>query len=147
MLREKSGLWALRDMTNIREDGDKMGRVGGKEKDPGKRQRRNSLILVVSLLAVFFIFYVVQRLNTPKDSLKAVIQIDGKTVHTMDLGKDDEYVAGDPDGDYNIVIVKDGCVMVQEANCANQVCVKTGQIQNEGEVIACLPHKMIIYLE
>ncbi len=134
-------------MRNDREDGDKMGRADGKEKDPGKRQRRNSVILAVLLVAVFFIFYMIQRMNTPKDSLKAVIQIDGKTVHTMDLDKDAEYVAGDPDGDYNIVIVKDGCVMVREANCANQVCVKTGQIQNEGEVIACLPHKMIIYLE
>lgn len=118
-----------------------------KEKRTGMHQRRNSVILAISLVIVFFIFYMIQRMQPREDSLRAVIQLDGKTVHTMPLDRDEEYVVGDLDGNYNIVTVKDGSVMVQEANCANQVCVKTGQIRYEGEVIACLPHKMIIYLE
>ncbi len=110
-------------------------------------QRRNSVILVLTLAAVFIIFYLVQRSMSGGEHLTAVIQIDGETVHKMPLDKEDEYIAGKPDGDYNIVIVKDGSVMIREANCKNQVCVKTGEIRNEGEVIACLPHKLIIYIE
>ena len=70
-----------------------------------------------------------------------------KKVHEMDLDTDAEYRAVTDQGDYNVVIVKDRAVMVREADCANQVCVKTGWIHNPGEVIACLPHKLIIYLE
>ncbi len=129
------------------ESGERMAGQKGSERTSVGKQRRNSVILAVFLIAVFLVFYMIQRFQTKEDSLKAVIQIDGKTVHTMDLDRDETYTAGDPEGDYNTIVVKDGTVMVEESNCANQVCVKTGQIRNEGEVIACLPHKMIIYLE
>ncbi len=112
-----------------------------------KMQRRNSVILIVALLAAFLLFYMIQKMTAPDSGLNAVIQIDGETVHTMDLDVDAEYTAGDLDGDYNIVVVKDGSVSVREADCANQVCVKTGQIRYPGEVIACLPHKLIIYIQ
>lgn len=53
---------------------------------------------------------------------------------------------GDEEKDYNIVEVKDGYVSVTEADCADLICVRTGKIQNQGDVIACLPHKLIIYI-
>ena len=38
-------------------------------------------------------------------------------------------------------------VRVEEADCKNQICVKTGAIHFPGEVIACMPHRMMIYIE
>lgn len=83
----------------------------------------------------------------PDSGLVAVIQMDGEKIHEMDLDQDAEYTAVTEDGHVNVVVVKDQSVMVREADCANQVCVKTGQIRNPGEVIACMPHRMIIYIE
>ena len=40
--------------------------------------------------------------------------------------------------------VKDGKIAVTAANCPDLVCVHTGSISHTGEVIACLPHKLII---
>jgi hypothetical protein len=51
------------------------------------------------------------------------------------------------DGNYNTVVVKDQSVRVEEADCKNQICVKTGAIHFPGEVIACMPHRMMIYIE
>lgn len=111
------------------------------------RQRRNSVILAVGLAAVLFVIYLVQQIKPEKESAKAVVQVDGEIVHTMYLDRDEEYTAKGPDDSYNIIAVEDGSVMVKEANCKNQVCVQTGKICNEGEVIACLPHKLIVYID
>ena len=118
-----------------------------------KKQIRNSILLAVVLAVVFLALYIINRRTPSKEAaaegnaLKAVIQIDGEKVHTMDLDKDAEYRAETADGNYNIVVVKDQSVRVEEADCKNQVCVKTGAIHFPGEVIACMPHRMMIYIE
>ena len=118
-----------------------------------KKQIRNSILLAVVLAAVFLVLFFMTRRTAPEEAvadgnaLKAVIQIDGEKVHTMDLDKDAEYKAETADGNYNTVVVKDQSVWVEEADCKNQVCVKTGAIHFPGEVIACMPHRMMIYIE
>ena len=44
----------------------------------------------------------------------------------------------------NLIVIEDGSVRVTEATCKGQDCVKMGAIDREGEVIACLPHKLLI---
>ncbi len=34
-----------------------------------------------------------------------------------------------------------------QADCHDKICVKTGAISQKGEVIACLPHKLIIEIK
>lgn len=112
-----------------------------------RRQHRNTVILIVSLAAVFLVLCLFQTRFTQDSGLTAVIQMNQKKVHTMDLDRDDEFTVRTDDGHYNIVVVKNHSVMVRESDCPNQVCVKTGQIRFSGEVIACLPHSLIIYIE
>ena len=118
-----------------------------------KKQIRNSILLAVVLGVCFLALYIMNRRTPPEktvaegNALKAVIQIDGEKVHTMDLDKDAEYRAETAEGNYNIVVVEDQSVRVEEADCKNQVCVKTGAIHFPGEVIACMPHRMMIYIE
>lgn len=45
---------------------------------------------------------------------------------------------------YNNIYVKAGEVWIEEANCANQVCVHHAPISEVGETIVCIPHKLII---
>lgn len=125
--------------------------------EEGRRKRRNTLILAAVLAVVFLLLYVIQRKmisgsdsGTGPDSgtkPEAVLQMEGKIIHTMPLDENARYRAEDEDGHYNLVEVKDGGVAVLEADCDNQVCVRTGRIRNTGEVIACLPHRLIIYIE
>lgn len=50
----------------------------------------------------------------------------------------------DTPGGYNIITIHDGSVSVTEADCGNQICVQTGQIHKNGQIISCLPHGLII---
>ena len=116
-----------------------------------EHKRQNTVILIAVLLGVFLVLYLLQRMQTrlpsEETSLKVVIQINGERVHTMDLNHSETYTAKTADGHYNVVVVEDGSVRVTEADCRNQICVKTGQIRYPGEVIACMPHKLILYIE
>ena len=44
-------------------------------------------------------------------------------------------------------MVEDGAVSVTEADCADKICVHEGKISRTGEVIACLPHELIITVQ
>lgn len=114
-------------------------------------RRRNTIILAVVVLAVAGGGLLWQRLanRRPDSGLVAVVQLGGEVIDRLDLDKDTQLIVGDKNkvNDYNVVTVKDGKVSVTESNCENQICVYTGEIQYEGEVIACLPHSLIIYID
>lgn len=44
----------------------------------------------------------------------------------------------------NLIIIEDGSVFVKAASCKGNDCVNTGPISKEGQIIACLPHKLLI---
>ena len=48
------------------------------------------------------------------------------------------------DGRYNEVVVMNGEVRIEEANCHDQLCVKSGAIRSSGQTIVCLPHKLVV---
>ena len=110
-------------------------------------KRRNTILLAVVLLTVFGIGWLVQHRMLGNSGPAAVVQYNGEIIHRLPLNRETSVVVGDRDGDYNIVTVKDGKVSVTEANCPDQICVYIGQISTVEEVIACLPHGMIVYIE
>lgn len=111
----------------------------------GRKQRTTLILALVLLTALSAAFLVWQRLPG-RDGLKAVIQAGGQGQQELNLSKNQEFWVGDSEIGYNLIRVKDGAVMVVQADCPDKVCVHTGPISREGEVIACLPHGLIIYI-
>lgn len=110
------------------------------------RKQRNTLILALVLLAALTVLLVRRQLLS-EEGAKAVIRVGGQDPVELDLSKDQEFWAGDPEIGRNLIRVEDGAVMVVQADCPDKVCVHTGPIRQEGEVIACLPHGLIIYIQ
>lgn len=73
----------------------------------------------------------------------AVITIDGQRYKTLPLQTDTVFTV-ETDKGYNVIVIKDGQASVSRADCANQVCVSSRSISKNGEVIACLPHGLVI---
>lgn len=111
------------------------------------RKQRNTLILALALLAALGAAFLIQRLLLHDDGAVAVVQVGGQVTHRLKLSQDQELWAGDAEIGRNLIRVKDGAVMVAEADCPDKVCVHTGPIRQEGEVIACLPHGLIVYIQ
>lgn len=47
---------------------------------------------------------------------------------------------------YNIVIIEDNEASILESDCRDQVCVKEGAIDSPGEMIVCLPNKLVVQI-
>lgn len=110
-----------------------------------KKSRRNTLILAGVLLVLLLAALLVQKCLLEKPGLYAVVEAGGERVAVLPLSEDGELTL-DEDG-YNRVQVSGGAVQMAEADCPDQICVKTGRVSLPGGVIACLPHRVIVYVE
>lgn len=110
------------------------------------QKRRTTLILALVLLTALAAAFLIWRQRSGREGIKAVIQVGGQGKRELDLSKNQEFWVGDPEIGRNLIRVEDGTVMVVRADCPDKVCVHTGPISQEGEVIACLPHGVIIYI-
>ncbi len=70
---------------------------------------------------------------------------DGQLYKKIDINEGySEKIKVEHENGYNIVYIHDGGAQVIEADCNDKVCVDMGLIENDGEIIACLPHKMYV---
>ena len=60
---------------------------------------------------------------------------------------DDSKPASEQFTHYNVVTISGGKVLVSEASCKNQVCVKHSGISLSGESIVCLPNRLLVRIE
>ncbi|MDI6638910.1 MAG: NusG domain II-containing protein, partial [Bacillota bacterium] len=46
-----------------------------------------------------------------------------------------------------VEIAEDGRARVRASDCPDKVCVKTGWIEHPGEVIVCLPNRVVVKIQ
>ena len=116
----------------------------------GTRDRRGNkklnLILVLAIAAVACAGLAATRLmgaNTDTDTATVVVRDGEQNVYELPLGKDATKTITTGLGT-NVVVIKDGRVHVEEADCPNQDCVHQGWIDAAGQQIVCLPHKLTV---
>ena len=80
----------------------------------------------------------------------AVIKREGKVLKTIDLNKvvsTQEFTIKTDKGHYNTILVKTNSISIKDADCPHKECVKSGWISQPGEMIVCLPYKLIISIQ
>ncbi len=104
--------------------------------------KKADILLVIFILIAAVGVYLFYSAGAEKG--KGVeVTVDGESVGFLSLDVDDSIRIDTEDG-YNIVTVKDGEVMVTEADCRDQICVEHKKIRKTGETIVCLPHKLVV---
>lgn len=75
---------------------------------------------------------------------RVLIYQDGELIHTLPLDQDQSLRIEGAHGLYNMVTIKDGEVLVSEASCPDQVCVRHGPTHDTADPIVCLPNKLVV---
>lgn len=104
------------------------------------------IILIVALSVALF----TMKPNEETSKGKYIsIQIDGEEVEQIEWSKENinkefrfEGIKG-----YNIIQVGKSDVKMIEANCPDQICVHNAPIKEVGEMIVCLPHRVIVEIK
>ncbi len=112
--------------------------------ETSKPSRLRQFGLAAALLAasgVFAVFNYVKH-QTPARFLE--ISVDGQVIETLDLSRQTEYVISGVGGGTNRLVVEDGKAWVSEASCPDKVCMQQGSISQTGQLIVCLPNRVVI---
>ena len=104
---------------------------------------RREAILVSVILFMALLIFLIGRLSFGTGTLHLEISVDGNIIKTFSLDADQEYLLHVDDDSFNRLVIRDGSAWISEASCPDKLCVHQGKIRNEGEMIVCLPNRMI----
>jgi len=82
----------------------------------------------------------------PFSSPSVVVSVNGETVRTLPLSETHEEVFRTSSGGSNTLHIQGGKAWVTDASCPDHICEKTGQISEAGEVIVCMPNRLIVQI-
>jgi len=108
-------------------------------------KRKELLIILIIIIASIFIWFTNYLLKTNKNNSYLLITVDGTTyqeVPLYDKTNIDPATINTTWG-YNTFIIENGAVRVTEADCPDLVCVHTKPASKVGDMIVCLPHKVV----
>lgn len=104
--------------------------------------KRNDIILILIILLAVGAYFGITKYNESKEGeLKAEIYVNKKLYETVSLNEE-KTITINQDGKINVVHVHDGGVEIEDANCPDDVCVKTGFVNTKSRGIVCIPHKV-----
>lgn len=108
-----------------------------------KKKRLWDAVLIGGVLLLAGVLYLAARPGG--GGAWAVVTSDGQEVARYALSEDRTVTLGGEK--YNVLQISDGAASILEANCGDHTCVRTGAISREGEMIVCLPHRLMIRIE
>lgn len=113
-----------------------------------KVRLKRDIILVLSMVIIAAAAFLIINFAVKKDGSYAVIKVDGKVIKTLDLNSGETTIeVNGYQGGVNKVVINDGKVSMTEADCPDELCVKTGKISRVGETIVCLPHRVVVEIK
>lgn len=98
------------------------------------------IILITAFAGVFFMNTLSNRGYVVKISQNGEIV---KEAFLDDAGRKEFEFKGE-NGKKNVVVISDGYVFMESANCPDGTCVKKGKISEIGETVVCLPNDIVI---
>ncbi len=104
-----------------------------------KFMNKNDFILILFVLALCAGLLAFWRFSE-KSGDTVTIMVNGELYQTAELYTDAEISVNGT----NTVVIHDGEVYMESADCPDQLCVKQGKIHDAGRDIVCLPNRVVV---
>jgi hypothetical protein len=99
--------------------------------------------VVLAILVIGGVVGLVDVASSVAPGTMVVVEVDGTAVRKLSLSQPSR-TSLPVRGGALVVEVRDGRVAVTSADCPNHVCVRTGWRSHSGEVIVCVPNRVIV---
>lgn len=104
-------------------------------------------ILLIAILFIGFAGFWLYSQTTSKSEI-ATVYIDGEIYKKIELETVSEpYVVDLPCSPAATLLVENGRICFDKAECADKVCVNTGWLYSMGDTAACLPARVVVVIE
>jgi len=101
----------------------------------------DKILICVILLFGFFSLYAVNYFKNPGNTLQ--IEVSGQVKHILKLDNNQSINVTGEIGKTSVKI-EDGKVWIDYSDCPEKICVKTGKIHRAGDIIVCVPNKVVV---
>ncbi|MBO7170787.1 MAG: NusG domain II-containing protein [Clostridia bacterium] len=91
------------------------------------------LLLSCVSLGVFFL--------TREEGAEVTVSVNGVAVGVYSLNENGSYPIN---GGTNLLVIENGTARMEEADCPDRTCVRTGRIRYAGQRIVCLPNRVTV---
>jgi len=109
------------------------------------------IILIVLLICLSFIPELIFGVMMGKNytGTYAEITLDGNPYKKIFLSEHKGSDTIDIKTNYgsNIIEIKDDSIRITESDCRDKICIKSGFISKPGELLVCLPHKLMVEIK
>ncbi|WP_223377841.1 NusG domain II-containing protein [Schnuerera sp. xch1] len=115
-----------------------------------KKLTKGDKILIVIIVIISIVSLIFVNISVFSYQEKFIsVQVNGKEIKKIifDSSLIGETVPIETEYGYNLIEIGDEKVRVIEADCPDQLDVKQGYISNVGEVIVCLPNRLVIEIK
>ena len=109
--------------------------------------KKNGFIMIGILIVIAVIgLLIVGNLKDKEAETVLVISVDGEVYRKIPLTEDtnESFRVETGDGHWNDVVITSGIVDVTASDCPHQICVETLPASAVGDMIVCLPHKLVV---
>ena len=108
--------------------------------------KKKDIILIILLLVIAAAGMFAVKYMQSGEGARVVISVDGSEYGSYPLSED-RVIPVDNSWGHNLVVIADGTVQMQEADCPDLICVKHAAISHNHETIICLPHKLVVEIQ
>ncbi|MCR4435919.1 MAG: NusG domain II-containing protein [Clostridiales bacterium] len=113
--------------------------------------KKNDILLVGAVILAVLLGFIGMRLYQGRKESNhkiAVIVQNNQVIERVDLDTVKEPREVKLSGSFHeVILVEKGRIRFKEADCPDQICVKTGWLTERGEIAVCLPNKALITIE
>jgi len=113
--------------------------------------KRLDIMIIVLIVAISIASLGILKMNSNKqyEEKHAEIYVDGELIKTISF---DDTTNAEPftvktELGVNVIKIQNGKVQIIDANCPDELCIKDGPISKPGEMLVCLPHKVVVEIK
>lgn len=101
----------------------------------------DKILIVVFLVLAGMSLIALNRLQQPGSMV--IIEVAEKVLYQVNINEPQELTVTGPIGE-TMIKIDEGAAQVTQSDCPEKICIKTGKIRHEGEIIVCVPNRVVI---
>lgn len=106
---------------------------------------RKDFLVFSIIFSIIFIAYLFSRVNNSRGEI-VLIQVNGRDFLHLSVNQNRIIKVSGPLG-ISIIEIEDGKVRMLSSPCPDKLCIKEGYINKPGQLIVCVPNKIVIKIE
>ncbi|MBS4534876.1 NusG domain II-containing protein [Clostridium sp. D2Q-14] len=106
------------------------------------------IIIIVLSIALAGYLYIEYERDTDFNNKRAEIYVNGELYDSYQLTNDiDEEIIIETELGRNIIKLYNNGADIIDSDCPDKICVEDGFISNPGEMLVCLPNKVVVEIK